>query len=165
MSPWWSAVLSSEVTISFDGCYSRWYVDNNITPVIEQLPPYPPFLPGREVEYATNGFFCAKMDYFCFTSARAVNPWWRADLGAPRIVSLITISTRKGAQSQFQDVVVTLGNSSNYLNPTFDNMNGVGAVGANIDFTPVSPVTGRYLQVQSVGTDIILTICDIQILG
>lgn len=70
-----------------------------------------------------------------------------------------------GAQSQFEEVVVSLGNSSNYVNPIFDTMSGVGATGVNIDFIPASPVTGRYLQVQSVGSDIIITICDIQILG
>lgn len=51
------------------------------------------------------------------------------------------------------------------MNPIFDSMSGVAPTGVNIDFTPTSPVTGRYLQVQSIGDPVAIAICDIQILS
>ncbi|KAK3870649.1 hypothetical protein Pcinc_024137 [Petrolisthes cinctipes] len=165
VSSWWSGVTTVD-TVRYDGCYSTWYLDNNITPLIVATTATPPLIPSRAAEYLPNGFMCLNMDYFCFISERAQFPYWRADLGDFRRVTLITISTRPGLLSQFEMIEISLGNSSDYNNPLFGSFTGPAPSSSNVDFQPIIPVTGRFLQIQSrVPGDSFIAMCDIQIIN
>ncbi|KAK4317344.1 hypothetical protein Pmani_011566 [Petrolisthes manimaculis] len=164
-----------EVIESYDECYSNWYV-NSITPSITNVSASSVYssagtpVPARNAENVISGFFCKRLDYYCFTSAghRNNKPYWRADLGTPKRVSSIIISNRKDVIEHFIDAEITLGNSSDYNNILFDNYNGEPPPGINIPFTPTNPVTGRYLQIQSSNAthrNAYLSMCDIVILG
>ncbi|KAK4307266.1 hypothetical protein Pmani_020979 [Petrolisthes manimaculis] len=124
----------------------------------------PPISIYRDSQYLTNGFICLNVDYFCYISQIDQFPYWRADLGDFRRVTLITINTRPGQESQFEMIEISLGNSSEYNNPLFASFTGPATPSSNVDFQPENPVTGRYLQVQSRVPELtIIAMCDIQI--
>ncbi|KAK4294224.1 hypothetical protein Pmani_033134 [Petrolisthes manimaculis] len=164
-----SSFNPSEVIDSYDECYSNWYV-NSITPSITNITAssvyHSPAAPARNPENVISGYFCKKTYYYCSTNAKVKKPYWRADLGTPKRVSSIIISIRRDNAQHFNDVEITLGNSSDYNNIHFDHYDGVAPRGINIPFTPTNPVTGRYLQIQILNTtSSYLTFCDIVILG
>ncbi|KAK3870650.1 hypothetical protein Pcinc_024138 [Petrolisthes cinctipes] len=150
---------------SYDECYSNWFV-NSITPSLaaENISSSSSFNIYTLPENIINGFHCRSHYFFCFsTSGGDSDRFWRADLGKPKRVSSIIISTR-ASYEQFSKVEITLGNSNDYDNIRFDYYEGPSPVGTDISFTPTNPVTGRYLQVQSFRNNY-LSMCDIVILG
>ncbi|KAK4294222.1 hypothetical protein Pmani_033132 [Petrolisthes manimaculis] len=163
VSTWWSGVTPG-ITVSYDVCYTTWYLENNLTPFIALTTASAPLSIHRDKQFLANGFMCLNMDHFCYISQRVSFPYWRADLGAFRRVTLIIIITRPGTLSQFEMIEISLGNSSDYNNPLFASYTGPAPPMSNINFQPQNPVTGRYLQVQSklpISTN--MAMCDIQI--
>ncbi|KAK4294223.1 hypothetical protein Pmani_033133 [Petrolisthes manimaculis] len=154
-----------EITESFDECYSNWFV-NSITPsiVAENISASKSYNIYTHPENMINGFYCQRHYFFCFSTSRVnSNRFWRADLGKPKRVSSIIITTRR-IYEQFSEVEITLGNSSDYNNIRFDYYEGPSPVATDISFTPTNSVTGRYLHIQSFKNNH-FSICDIVILG
>ncbi|KAK3875564.1 hypothetical protein Pcinc_019556 [Petrolisthes cinctipes] len=136
----------SASTVTYDICYSTWYHSNDITHFVIGTSASSIYNPLSTPDKAVNGFIC-KWDCFHSNEQNGMS-WWRADLGAPRSVSTIQVQTRRDGywRSNFHHVIITLGNSSDYVNPVFDTYPYKATSGELLTFTPSTPIIGRYLQ-------------------
>lgn len=158
---WKTWVGSDPASYTYDTCFSLWYHPRDHAQSIISMSSSSLYSSDRVPSKVVNGFFCRSTDHFCFSSTTVANSWWRADLGKPHQVSEILIQLRYG-ESNFLDVFVSLGNSSDYNNPILATSPGEGPSGGLVNFTATIPVTGRYLHVQAAKK---LSICNLQIIG
>lgn len=164
VSDWWDGNTNNPNI--YDTCFSSWYLPHDLTPSIVETNAISVFKSSRATNLATIGYYCA-LHEFCFASNAEDNPWWTADLGDFRKVSKIILiaANHPGHASFFNDVVVTLGNNTNYENnPTFGTYAGSAPItGAIVTLTPPTSITGRYLKIQSHILNNLFVICDILI--
>ncbi|KAK3877976.1 hypothetical protein Pcinc_017378 [Petrolisthes cinctipes] len=154
--------------ITYGLCYSTWYAHNDITKSIVASSSSSILKPNRQPEFAYDGYYCFKVDGYCFSSSFESAPNWNADLGTTQDISSIKILTRGDGMSisTFQNIMVKFGDSSVYSdNPPFGSYSGPSPPeGTTVIITSPMPVTGQYLQIASSNT-IYLVICEVQIIG
>lgn len=153
--------------IVYDNCFSTWYLPHDLTTSIISVNSTIPYSFGSRTSNAVNGYYCA-WNEMCFGSSISDYPWWSADLGESRSVSNIIVITRHDVNhpsSFFSNVVVTLGDNSDYTNnPTFGTYPQTAPVaGTVVNFTPPAPLSGRFLKFQSMKTGTFLVICEVRI--
>ncbi|XP_037785652.1 microfibril-associated glycoprotein 4-like [Penaeus monodon] len=159
----WAGVAPAAVT--FDACHTSWVTNPaRLHPVSMSASSE---TVGSEAQKAVDGFLSSDMSH-CFSSAVELGPWWLADLGETRRVSQVRVHTRQdGVSGDFASVEARLGDSATPAsNPQFGQNAGSLHAGAEVDFAPSTPMSGRFLSLQSVGTGPgALTICDVEILA
>ncbi|XP_045610240.1 uncharacterized protein [Procambarus clarkii] len=160
------------VTTSYNGsysdivnlyCYTAYHYGFDLAPAATfTAASYYSFTPP---ENAVQGFYCDHIKY-CFNSFVQTNPWWMADLDSPKGVSKIVVKTRKDLRD-FSNVEIRLGNTSSFTsNPLFASYMGLTPTPLEIlVFAPSSPMTGRYLSLQSITSSGALNVCNIQIIA
>ncbi|ROT78465.1 hypothetical protein C7M84_002819 [Penaeus vannamei] len=158
----WAGVAPAAVT--FDACHTSWVTNPvRLRPAATSASSE---AAGSEAQKAVNGFLTSDLSQ-CFSSAVESGPWWLADLGAARRVARVRVHTRQdGVSGDFASVEARLGDSPAHAsNPQFGQNAGSPHVGAVADFTPSTPMRGRFLSLQSVGAaPAALTLCDVEIL-
>lgn len=98
----------------------------------------------------------------CYESAMEDNPWWRADLGSPKIVSEVRIHGHFLLDPA--DVEFRLGNDTTILNNPLFVASFTPTIYGELFLKPPTPVTGRYFYVtENIFSDI--RVCNIWILG
>ncbi|XP_069171752.1 uncharacterized protein [Procambarus clarkii] len=159
------------VTISYNGsfsdivnlyCYSSYHYGFDLAPAATFTSSEPNNL--TKPENAVLGYYCSDVQY-CSITLMISNPWWMADLGSPKAVSMIVIKTREDLLD-FITVEIRLGNSPNFTsNPLFASYTGPPTHLEIVVLTPSSPMTGRYLSLQSITSFGALGFCNIQIIA
>ena len=150
-------------------CYSSWYFSNEITDKIIGVTSPGEINSWFDV-YTINGFY-GKMNNNIWHGVRVANPYIQYDFGKVVKIQKVLVKIRNagGANTEFTDVEVRVGNTSSTGDfsqfTLLDDYPGPGVNNELVPFEGPEPLWGRYLSVQRLGNNRWFEFASINVLG